>query len=181
MRYAQGGGVDAAGRAKREALRMQAAVMFTEDVAPPQIALVLRVSVRSVYRWKADFDRGGAAALVSRGPLGRRCKLSEKSQAKLAEMLEAGPAAFGWDEDQVWTGARVAKLIGRKFHVSYSPEAARLLLLRVGAPPPRPAPRAAQRDEAAVTAWKEVTWPEIKSPRPRSVPGCASRTKQAST
>ncbi|MFL6117037.1 MAG: winged helix-turn-helix domain-containing protein [Catenulispora sp.] len=181
MRYAQGGGVDAAGRAKREALRMQAAGMFTEGIAPPEIARQLRVSVRSVYRWKAAFAGGGTAALTSRGPLGQRSKLSEKSQVKLAAMLEEGPAVHGWDEDQVWTGARVAKLIGRKFHVSYSPEAARDLMHRLGFTPQRPARRAAQRDEAVVAAWKELTWPEIKSPRPRSVPGCASRTKQVST
>ncbi len=39
-----------------------------------------------------------------------------------AACLEQGPAAHGWVEDQVWTAARVATLIGRKFHVSVCPE-----------------------------------------------------------
>jgi transposase len=84
VRYAQGGGLDAAGRARREALRMQAAAMFVENVTSSEIAERLRVTVRSVYRWRADFERGGMAALASRGPLGQRCKLSTRSQAKLA-------------------------------------------------------------------------------------------------
>lgn len=165
MRYAQGGGVDAKGRVQREAVRMQAAEMFTAEVSPQEIAKRLRVSERSVYRWKADFQRGGMAALASRGPLGQQCKLSVKSQVKLAAMLDEGPAAFGWDEDQVWTGARVARLIGRKFHVSYSVSAATRLMRRLGFTPQRPARRAVQRDETAVSEWKEVTWTGVKVSR----------------
>lgn len=173
--------MDAAGRARREALRMQAAEMFTKEVSAAEVARRLRVSVRSVYRWRAVFDRGGMAALESRGPLGQRCRLSTKSQAKLAAMLDEGPAAHGWDEDQCWTGARVATLIGRKFHVSYTPGAAARLMRRLGFTPQQPVRRAVQRDEAAITAWKETTWPEVKSRRPRSGPGSASRTKPART
>ncbi|NUP52797.1 MAG: hypothetical protein HOW97_36560 [Catenulispora sp.] len=66
MRYAQGGGVDAAGRARRAALRMQAAEMSTEDVGVDEVARCLRVSVRSVYRWRAAFARGGTAVQIKR-------------------------------------------------------------------------------------------------------------------
>jgi transposase len=141
---------------------MQAAAMFADDVAPGEIAKRLRVTVRSVYRWRADFQHGGTAALKSKGPLGRSCKLSARSQVKLAAMLQEGPAARGWDEDQVWTGARVARLIGRKFHVSYSADAAARLMRRLGFTPRMPARRAVQRDEAAVAVWMETTWPAIK-------------------
>lgn len=160
---------------------MQAAEMFGDGVGVDQIARRLRVSVRSVYRWRAAFDQGGTAALASKGPLGQRCRLSVKSQAKLAVMLDEGPAAHGWDEDQCWTGARVATLIGRTFHVRYSASAAARLMRRLGFTPQQPVRRAVQRDEAAITAWKEVTWPEVKDCRPRSGPGSASRTKPART
>lgn len=173
--------MDAAGRARREALRVQAAEMFGDGVGVDEVARRLRVSVRSVYRWRSAFDRGGTASLVSKGPLGQRCRLSAKAQAKLAALLDEGPAAHGWDEDQCWTGARVATLIGRKFHVSYTPGAAARLMRRLGFTPQQPVRRAVQRDEAAISAWKETTWPEIKSRRPRSGPGSASRTKPART
>lgn len=158
---------------------MQAAAMFSDGIGVGEVARRLRVSVRSVYRWRSAFDRGGTAGLASRGPLGQRCRLSATSQAKLASMLDEGPAAHGWDEDQCWTGARMATLIGRTFHVSYTPGAAARLMRRLGFTPQQPVRRAVQRDEDAITAWKETTWPEIKSRRPRSGPGSASKTKPA--
>jgi hypothetical protein len=99
---------------------------------------------------------------------------------KLAGYLEQGPAAHGWVEDQVWTAARVATLIGRKFHVSYSVSGATRLMHRLGFSPQVPARRVAERDEQAVTAWKEATWAEVKGPgRPAEVTS-ASRTKPGS-
>jgi transposase len=153
MRYAQGGGVDAAGRARREALRLEAAALFVQGVSAEQVAVRLRVSERSAYRWKTAWVAGGSKALSSKGPLGPACRLSPRLQAKLAAMLEQGLAAHGWD-DQVWTGARVATLIGRMFHKSYSPSAAIRLMRRLGFTPQMPTRRAVQRDEAAVAAWR---------------------------
>ena len=173
--------MDAAGRARREALRVLAIELLGDELSVEEVARRLRVSVRSVYRWRSAFDRGGTAALASKGPLGQRCRLSAKSQAKLAVFLDQGPAAHGWDEDQCWTGARVATLIGRKFHVSYTPGAAARLMRRLGFTPQQPVRRAVQRDQDAIEAWKETTWPEVKDRRPRSGPGSASKTKPART
>lgn len=63
---------------------------------------------------------GGAQALASRGPSGSRCRFSPRCLEKLAAYLEQGPAAHGWVENKVSTAARLALLIGRKFHVSCS-------------------------------------------------------------
>ena len=143
-------------------VRIQAAEMFAADVAPPEIARRLRVTPKSVYSWRRRWRVGGIKALASKGPLGQRCKLGPHLLDKLAAMLDEGPAAHGWGEDQVWTGARVAKLIGRKFHISYSVSAATRLMRRLGFTPQMPGRRAAQRDEAAIAEWRESTWPEIK-------------------
>ncbi len=53
-------------------------------------------------------------------------------------------------EDQVWPAARVATLIGRKFHVTYSVLGATRLMRRLGFSPQVPARRVAERDEHAV-------------------------------
>jgi transposase len=156
--------VDAAGRARCEALRLQAAGLFAEGLSAELVAKRLRVSQRSAYRWKAAWSDGGAKALASKGPLGSPCRLSPRLQAKLAVMLEEGPAAHGW-ADQVWTGARVATLIGRTFHKSYSPSAAVRLMRRLGFTPQMPARRAVQRDEDGVTAWREVDFEQAKDSR----------------
>ncbi|MER6981676.1 hypothetical protein ABT317_33095 [Streptomyces carpinensis] len=49
---------------------------------------------------------------------GRSALLSARCLEKLDAYLEEGPAAHGRNKDRVWTAARVATLIGRKFHVS---------------------------------------------------------------
>nr|WP_267717340.1 helix-turn-helix domain-containing protein [Streptomyces sp. CoH17] len=98
---------------------MQAAELFEQKIKPPEVARRLRVSLKSAYQWHQLWRDGGVQALASRGPSGSRCRLSPRCLEKLAGYLEQGPAAHGWVEDQVWTAARVATLIGRKFHVSY--------------------------------------------------------------
>ena len=45
---------------------------------------------------EAGCKRGGGAA--SEGPGGQRYKLGPHLLARLAAMLDAGPAAYGWDE-----------------------------------------------------------------------------------
>ncbi|HUB38115.1 MAG TPA: hypothetical protein VMA72_04620 [Streptosporangiaceae bacterium] len=49
MRYADGGGLTAEGRARREKVRLQAAQMLATDADPVQIVRSLRVSTKSVY------------------------------------------------------------------------------------------------------------------------------------
>uniref|UniRef100_UPI0038D3C792 winged helix-turn-helix domain-containing protein n=1 Tax=Streptomyces europaeiscabiei TaxID=146819 RepID=UPI0038D3C792 len=143
---------------------MQAAELFAQQVKPPEVARQLRVSLKSAYRWQQLWRQGGADELLSRGPSGGRCRLSPRCLEKLARYLEQGPAAHGWTEDQVWTAARVATLIGRKFHVSYSVSGATRLMHRLGFSPQVPARRVAERDEESVKVWKEATWAEVKGP-----------------
>ncbi|MFD8396318.1 winged helix-turn-helix domain-containing protein [Streptomyces sp. NPDC059680] len=88
----------------------------------------------------------------------------------------AGPAAHGWVEDQAWTAARVATLIGRKFHIAYSVSGATRLMHRLGFSPQVPARRVAERDETAVTGWKEATWAEVKEPGRPAAATSVSRT-----
>ncbi len=159
---------------------MQAAELFEQEVKPAEVARRLRVSGKSAYQWHQLWREGGVEALASRGPGGSRCRLSPRCLEKLAGYLDQGPAAHGWVEDQVWTAARVATLIGRKFHVSYSVSGATRLMHRLGFTPQMPARRAAERDEQAVTAWTEVTWAEVKEPGRTAMGGSASKTRPAS-
>lgn len=180
MRYGDGGGLTAEGRRRRESVRLQAAELFELNTRMSEVARRLRVSLKSAYHWHQLWRDGGAEALSSRGPGGSRCRLSPRCLEKLASCLDEGPAAHGWVEDQVWTAARVATLIGRKFHVSYSVSGATRLMHRIGFSPQVPARRVAERDEQAVTAWKEATWAEVKEPGRTAGDTSASRTKQAS-
>ena len=162
MRYPDSGGLSALGRARREMVRLQAAGMFEQDVRSVQVAHDLRVSTKSAYQWRRRWRAGDRAALASHGPGGAMCRLSPGQLEKLQPALEQGPAAWGWDEDQRWTLARVTTLIGRLFHVRYTLRGTSYLLHRMGFSPQVPVHRAAERDEGAVAACREETWAKVR-------------------
>jgi transposase len=179
MRYPDGGGLDAAERARRERLRLEAADLIEAGASDQEIAGRFRVSRMSVNRWRRALVAGGRAALASRGAGGSRCKLSLAQLGELEALLEAGPAAHGWDEDQRWTLARVTELVRRHFRVDYTLAGMDLLLHRIGWSVQVPARRAAERDEAAITAWREEAWPVVKGPRRTWAAGSVSKTNLA--
>jgi putative transposase len=162
MRYADGGGLSAEGRARRESVRLQAARLFEQDVTARQIARSLRVSTKSVYQWRRAWRAGGEAALASKGPGGSGCKLDGDQLARLGVALDAGPAACGWNQDQRWTLARVAALIARLFGVDYTLRGVSYLLHRLGFTPQVPAYRSAERDEVAIAAWRSQRWAKVR-------------------
>jgi putative transposase len=162
MRYPDGGGLTARGRSRREQVRLEAAEMFAQDADAMQIARSLRVSTKSVYQWRRAWRAGGEAALASKGPGGSACKLDDDQLARLSTVLDAGPAACGWDQDQRWTLARVAALVTRLFGVDYTLRGVSYLLHRLGFTPQVAAHRAAERDEDAVAAWRSQTWAKVR-------------------
>jgi transposase len=178
MRYAQGGGLTAEGRRRREQIRLAVVEKFEYGAPTPEIAAELRVSERSVQRWRRAWEAGGAPGLASKGQAAR-CRLEEAQLAELDRVLEAGPAAAGW-QDQRWTLARVRDLIAARFKVQYTVPGTWYLLRRRGWSCQLGARRAAERDDGAIEVWKKETWPRVKGPRRLSVPGSSSRTRPAS-
>jgi transposase len=97
---------------------------------------------------------------------------------ELEAVLEVGPAVWGW-EDQCWTLARIAELVRRRFKVEYTLAGVDVLLHRLGWSVQVPARRAAERDEAAIAAWREEAWPVVKRRWRTWAPGWSSRTNRA--
>jgi len=179
MRYPDGGGLTAAERVRRERVRLAAAEMIESGASDREVARRFRVSRMSANRWRRALAGGGREALATKGAGGAKCKLTLAQLAELGVVLDAGPAVWGWDEDQCWTLARITDLVRRRFRVQYTLAGMDLLLHRIGWSVQVPARRAAERDEAAVTSWKLETWPVIKGwPRSRA-PGWPSRTSPA--
>jgi transposase len=178
MRYPDGGGLDAAERARREKVRLEAAGMIEAGASDHEIARRFRVSRMSVNRWRRALAAGGREALASRGAGGAKCKLAAAQVAELEAVLDAGPAACGY-EDQRWTLARVAEQVWQRFGVEYTLAGMDVLLHRIGWTVQVPARRAAERDEDKIARWREDTWPVIKAPRRTWAPGSASRTSPA--
>nr|WP_235502778.1 MULTISPECIES: helix-turn-helix domain-containing protein [unclassified Kitasatospora] len=79
-------------RAARERIRQQAVERFEAGEKSREIAAALRVSVRSVERWRRQWREDGAAGIASKGSPGRP-KLSDAQIARLEppmrEFIEA--------------------------------------------------------------------------------------------
>jgi transposase len=178
MRYPDGGGLTAEQRARREQVRLAAAEQIEAGASDPEIARRFRVSRMSANRWRRALEAGGRAALASKGAGGARCKLVPAQLRELDTLLDAGPAIWGY-EDQCWTLARIGELIWRRFRVGYTLAGLDVLLHRIGWSVQVPARQAAERDEAAIAAWKEADWPVLKGRRRTWGPGCASKTSPA--
>src|SRR4051794_39688865 len=175
MRCAQGGGLTAEERARRERVRLAAAEWIEEGATDREVAVRFRVSRMSANRWRRALAAGGRPALASKGPGGARCRLSPAQLNQLQALLDAGPTAWGWT-DQCCTLARIAAVVRERFGVDYTLPGVDLLLHRLGWSVQVPARRAAERNEQRIAAWREETWPQIKRPRRTWAPGESSRT-----
>ena len=179
MRYPEGGGLTAAERARREHVRLTAADLIEAGASDREVAKRFRVTRMSANRWRRALAAGGRAALLSKGPGGGPCKLTPAQVRELEAVLEASPAAWGWDEDQCWMLARIAEVVRRRFKVEYTPAGLDLLLHRIGWSVQIPARQATERDEARIAAWRGETWPVIKGRRRTWAPGWSSKTSPA--
>jgi hypothetical protein len=82
----------------------------------------------------------------------------------IPDFLSHGAEAYGFRGD-LWTCARVAKVIAQEFSVSYHKAHVSRLLKEVEWTPQKPIDRALQRDEAAIARWRIEVWPELKKKR----------------
>jgi transposase len=124
------------------------------------IAEALDVSEVHVSRWLARARDGGPEALRARPAPGRSSRLTPDQVRSIPEFLWHGPEAYGF-RGQVWTCARIAKVIEWEFGVRYHKDHVGRLLKRLGWTPQQPIKRAIQRDEAAIDRWRDEAWPEL--------------------
>ena len=144
-----------------ERRRKKAATLFSKDYSAPEVARRLGVARQVAYRWKNAWEKGGRGALQSKGPAGRKPKLTPEQTAQVTEALLAGPGAQGYKTD-LWTLPRVAVLIEALTGVRYHPGHVWRLLGASGFSCQRPERRAVERDQKAIRRWQRVTWPDLK-------------------
>jgi transposase len=125
------------------------------------IADAFGVSAVSVSHWLARARDGGLAALRSRPGEGHTPKLSADQKRRIPEFLWHGPEAYGF-RGQVWTCARIARVIAEEFGVSYHKDHVSRLLRELHWTPQVPIRRAIQRDEGAIRQWRDEVWLELQ-------------------
>jgi transposase len=145
----------------REWRRLRALLLKQQGWSQRDIGDALGVSEETVSRWLASARDGGPEALLARSSPGRPPKLSSAQKRLIPEFLWHGPEAYGFRGD-VWTCARVARVIKEEFGVHYHKDHVGRLLKELRWTPQVPIQRAIQRDEEAIERWRDEVWPELQ-------------------
>jgi transposase len=157
-----------------EARRLQAWQLRQQGWSQRQIAEALGVSEAAVSQWMKRAHTGGPEALRHRSPPGAPRRLSAERLAQLPALLQNGAEAYGF-RGQVWTRARIAAVIQLEFGMAYHPRHVGRLCQALRWSPQKPVRRAQRRDDAAITRWREETWPALKrGHKPKGKPSSSS-------
>jgi transposase len=145
--------------AELERRRFQAVQAVRQGESPEVVARVVGVNRSSMYRWlKLAETADGLVAKPHPGPAPR---LSPEQHRRLEALLLEGAKAHGWTT-QLWTCARMVKLIDRHFGVSFHHDhVGRFLRARLGWSPQKPRRRARERNEDQIEFWKRERFPKI--------------------
>jgi transposase len=98
-------------RAQRQAVRARAVELFREGRSAATVAEEVGVARQTVTVWRARWQPGGSAALLS-GGAGRRPAIPDSQLPAIEEALLKGAGAHGFD-GEVWTSTRVAIVVQR--------------------------------------------------------------------
>ena len=145
----------------REWRRMRVFDLKQQGWRQRDIAEALAASEVSISRWLSRVRQGGPKALLARPAPGRPPRLSPQQKSLLPEFLWHGAEAYGFRGD-VWTCARIAKVIHEEFGISYHKDHVGRLLKELQWTPQVPIKRAIQRDEKAIERWRAEVWPELR-------------------
>src|SRR5262249_38847202 len=132
--------------------RRKRAVQAVGDGQPRRtVAEVLGVHIKTVSRWvRAARKPGGLDAKPQPGPMPG---LTDADLRRLEGLLAKGAKSHGW-HNELWTAARVARLVERHFGIDYHPEHVRKILKRrLGWTSQKPRRKARERNDKEVARW----------------------------
>ena len=98
--------------------RHKALDLLDEGRSLGEVGKLLGCAPSSVMRWRDARQSGGPDALKAKTASGRPAKLTDRQKRSLEKILLKGPLAAGYRTD-LWTTARIAEVIERKFGVTY--------------------------------------------------------------
>jgi transposase len=152
-----------------EAIRRRAVARVVAGQTQAAVAKALGIHPATLVKWMARHRADGDSGLAAKPTPGRSRFLTDAQEAQVRSWLAQKPTDHGFRTD-LWTAARVAHLIDRRFGVTYHPNYLREWLAKRGYSPQRPAKKARQRNDAGIAGWVAADWPRIQKKRPRPVP-----------
>jgi len=145
----------------KEQRRLHALELKHRGWKQKDIAIGLNVGKSAVSQWLTVANEQGQKGLYARPHTGRPSELTEVEKGLIPDLLSHGAEAYGFRGD-VWTCARVGKVIEIEFGVSYHKGHVARLLKELKWTPQQPIERATQRDETEITRWRKKVWLEMK-------------------
>jgi transposase len=142
-----------------ERRRHRAVALVASGESRKDVARILGVHPKSLARWVRLARQ--PEGLTARPHPGRPPTLVDEQLGQLEQLLAQGAKAHGWHND-LWTAARVARLIQRHFGVGFHPEHVRKILKRrLGWTSQKPRRKARERDDKEVSRWLGDEYPRI--------------------
>ena len=145
--------------AELEKVRHRGLALLERGKKPEEVAEVLNITPRSVYRWRQDSKMPKPKKAIR--AIGRPRKLIEKQIQQLEKALEQGAYAFGYSGDY-WTLDRIAQVIWQLFKVRYHPSGVWHLMLRMGWSNQRPQRLALHRNDKTIDVRKKAETAQVK-------------------
>lgn len=145
-----------------EHLRRLAVRRVESGERPSEVIRSLGRYRTSIYQWMRAYRRGGDSALASRKAPGPTPKLTDSQKRQVRRWIVGQDPRQGGFDFGLWTRKVVQTMIGERFGVSLTLPSVGHLLTSLDITPQKPLRRAYERDEAAVTKWKEETYPKLR-------------------
>jgi transposase len=143
-----------------EARRLTAVPYFKKHWSERQIAGQLDVSSVAVHQWKVLWKTKGVPGLKA-GVYGNPSRLPARKEREVQKKIMDGAEHHGFSGD-FWTLSRLTSAIFAWTGVRYHDRSVWHVLKRLGFSCQKPAKKARERDEKAITTWLSVDWPEVK-------------------
>jgi len=145
----------------REWRRLQAVELTTRGWHPRAIAGALGVTAAAVSKWLDAWRQGGLDAVRKHPSPGRPARLAPEQKRLIPDFLSHGAEAYGF-RGEVWTCARIAKMIEWEFTVRYTKGHVSRLMKQLQWTPQVPITQALQRNELEIETWRQQIWPQLR-------------------
>ena len=143
-------------------MRLHAIEATKAGMKATDLALAYGVHRRTVFRWLADFYKGGEQALKAKPIPGRPPKLAEPQMQSLSQAVtDQTPLQHGF-EVGLWTLSILRELIRRQFGHTMSLSSVSRVMSLLGITVQKPLYRAWQQDPERVRKWETEEFPAIK-------------------
>jgi transposase len=140
--------------------KVGAILMLAHKIDMSTIAETWDISERTLYNWINDFIYKGMACFVPVKRSGRKAQLTKEQKQRLAEIIDAGPEAYGF-RCGCWNSLIIRNVIDREFRVIYHRHHVCALLKGMGYSYQKGKFTPDKADPAERALWQSQTWPEI--------------------